>query len=85
MVMPVYKALKSGKQMPKVKFTWGSEDRLCDNNDLALSMYRKLGLDFDSEVIPGYKHEWDFWDLALRKAIKDWLPIRHSVIYPEEG
>ncbi len=85
MVMPVYKALTSGKQMPKVKFTWGSEDRLCDNNGLALEMYRKLGLDLDFEVIPGYKHEWDFWDLALRNAIKDWLPIRHSVIYPEEG
>jgi uncharacterized LabA/DUF88 family protein len=41
-----------------------------------------LGCDVYREEVPGYKHEWDFWDLTLRKAIKDWLPIRHSVIYP---
>ena len=49
-------------------------------------MYEKLGLKLEkAEEVPGYKHEWDFWDLALRKALKEWLPIRHSAIYPDEA
>ena len=28
-------------------------------------------------------HEWDLWDETLRIAIKDWLPIKHQILYPE--
>jgi len=38
-----------------------------------------------AELVPGYGHEWDFWDLTLRKALREWLPLRRSVIYPDEG
>lgn len=43
------------------------------------------GYDVFYEEIPGYAHEWDFWDLALRKALDEWLPIRHDVLLPEQA
>ena len=45
---------------------------------------KSLGYDTLYEEVPGYGHEWDFWDLTLRKAIKEWLPIKHEAIYPED-
>ena len=45
---------------------------------------QKLGFKASMLELPGYKHEWDFWDLILRKAIGEWLPVRHSAIYPGE-
>ena len=44
----------------------------------------ELGLDYFYEEVPGYKHEWDFWDMQLRKALKEWLPLRHAPIYEGE-
>ena len=43
---------------------------------------KELGYSVYFEEIPGYVHEWDFWDLALRKALKEWLPLRRSILYP---
>ena len=43
-----------------------------------------MGLDYFYEEVPGYKHEWDFWDMQLRKALKEWLPLRHAPIYEGE-
>ena len=51
---------------------------------LCLDFYEFMGLPLYYEEVPGYKHEWDFWDLTLKKALKEWLPLRHSAIYPEE-
>lgn len=41
------------------------------------------GYDVLYEEFPDYGQEWDFWDLSLRKAFKEWFPIRHDVIFPE--
>ena len=39
-----------------------------------------LLLDVFYEEVPGYQHEWDFWDLSLQKAICSWLPILHREV-----
>ena len=76
--------LKSGKPVPKYFFTCGMDDFAFENAEKAAQFMKETGYDVYWEAVPGYKHEWDFWDLTLRKAINEWLPIRHSVIYPGE-
>ena len=44
---------------------------------------RELTSNNTYEEVPNYTHEWDFWDLTLRKMLYDWLPIRHDVLLPE--
>ena len=74
----------AGKQMPKFFFTCGSADPLAYKDYLTTSAkVKELGCDVFTEEVPGYKHEWDFWDLSLRKALNEWLPLRRSIIMPE--
>lgn len=42
----------------------------------------EYGYDVAYEEIPGYAHEWAFWDLALKKALDEKLPIKNDVILP---
>ena len=84
MAVAAYHIIKSGADLPQLFFSWGGDDHMVSDIKLGLAMYDKLGLKYFSEEVPGYRHEWDFWDLTLRKALKEWLPIRHSVIYPGE-
>ena len=78
--------VKAGKDMPEFFFTVGTADEGAypDSTTTAQHMIG-LGCKVHFEAVPGYKHEWDFWDLSLRKALNHWLPIRHSVIYPDEA
>ncbi|MBR6424513.1 MAG: hypothetical protein IKS29_00990 [Oscillospiraceae bacterium] len=79
------KNVADGKPLPKMYLTCGGNDAMAlvsvkDTHDYLTG----LGYDSTYVEIPGYGHEWDFWDLTLRNTIRDWLPIRHSVIYPEK-
>jgi len=85
MAIPIYNILKEGKtDLPKFFFTCGGDDGLIRDLKPALKFYEKLGMPYFYEEVPGYKHEWDFWDLSLRKALNEWLPIRHAPIYPDK-
>lgn len=76
--------VKAGISLPQFYFACGLDDFALPRCRQGYEELTKLGCKTHMEEIPGYKHEWDFWDLILRKAIKEWLPIRHRVIYPGE-
>ncbi len=78
------KNVEEGKPLPKMFMTVGDKDFTMEGMRKCRTYLEGLGYDVLYEEVPGYGHEWDFWDLTLRKALKEWLPIRHSVIYPEE-
>lgn len=83
MAIPFYEILKKGTEgLPQFFFTCGGDDVLINDIEPALKFYKKMGLDIFYEQIPGYKHEWDFWDMQLRKGLDQWLPIKKDVIYP---
>jgi S-formylglutathione hydrolase FrmB len=75
---------EAGVELPKMYLTAGDKDFVLEGVRKCRDYLTELGYDLTYEEVPGYGHEWDFWDLTLRKAIKEWLPIRHSVIYPEK-
>jgi putative tributyrin esterase len=73
---------EQNKLLPKFFFTVGDKDFAVEGVKDSYDYLTGLGYDTYYELVPGYAHEWDFWDLTLRKAIREWLPIRHSIIYP---
>lgn len=78
------KNVEEGKLLPKIFMNGGSEDIALQQVRDTRDYLQGLGYDLTYEEVPGYGHEWDLWDLTLRKTIKEWLPIRHSAIYPNE-
>jgi putative tributyrin esterase len=77
--------IKSGKACPKLYFTCGGDDIPAVTNVKASRDYfARLGYETVYTEIPGYRHEWDFWDLALRKALYEWLPIERKVLRPDQ-
>ncbi len=76
---------QEGTPLPRMFFTCGSEDKLAlPGCRKAVDFLTELGCDVFYEEVPGYRHEWDFWDLSLRKAISGWLPLRKKPILPGE-
>lgn len=69
-----------GKNLPKIIMTCGGNDFIRPFAYACRDQLKEYGYDVMYEEVPGYAHEWDFWDLSLRKALNEWLPIRHDVI-----
>lgn len=75
--------VEQGKKLPKFFLTVGDTDFAREGVEDAHQYLAGLGYDTFFELVPGYGHEWAFWDLTLKKALEQWLPIRHDVIYPK--
>ncbi len=77
------RAVDQGKPLPEYFFACGSDDFALPRCRYGYEALTQLGFKTHFLEVPGYKHEWDFWDMILRKAIAEWLPIRHKVLYPD--
>jgi len=75
--------VEEGKKLPKFFLTVGDQDFAREHVEDACQLLTSLGYDTYFELVPGYAHEWSFWDLTLKKALDHWLPIRRDIIYPE--
>ena len=73
-----------GRVLPEFFITCGSSDEILDIAVEAKDHLTRLGYNVFYEETPGCGHNWDYWDMILRKAIYEWLPIRHTAIYPGE-
>lgn len=74
--------LAQGKPMPKFYFACGGDDFALTTVRKAHEHLKSLGYDTQLEEIPGYGHEWDFWDLYIRKAIGELFPLIRKPILP---
>lgn len=73
---PLWNAKKlaaSGKELPELYLACGTKDSLYAPNIHLRDALVDLGYDVTWDEAP-YGHEWDFWDLEVKKAI-DWLPL----------
>lgn len=87
MAIPIYNILKDPEKkanLPKMFFSIGGDDRIVPDLLQCLKFYNKMGMPYFYEEVPGYKHEWDFWDLTLRKALGDWLGLKHGPVTIEK-
>lgn len=69
------------RELPKFMISVGNKDFALDNCREARDYLVGLGYDVTYEEIPGYGHEWDFWDLTVKKMINEWLPLKNKPIY----
>ena len=65
--------------LPRLFFACGQEDVLLYRQYTAFQKHcLEIGLDADWFSLPGYAHEWRFWDIAIQKALDLFgiLPVR---------
>jgi putative tributyrin esterase len=58
-------------KLPRLMFACGEEDPLIYRNLLKFKKHcEEIGLnDIKWYTLPGYKHEWKFWDKAIQEAL----------------
>lgn len=76
------KKLKNGVSMPKLIFATGSGDRGFPHYTPVIDKLENMGIPVTRHFVDGDGHSWDFWDNTLRLALRELLPVRHSVILP---
>ena len=69
-----------GERLPKFLFTCGENDAALKRTSETAEYLVSLGAEAELESVPGYSHEWDFWDLALKRAITQKFALRRDVI-----
>lgn len=72
--------VREGRPLPTFIMACGEGDPIAYNASVYGAGYLKeLGYDVLPFTLPGYRHEWDFWEICMRKAFSEWLPCRHKV------
>lgn len=74
---------EAGKPIPKIYMACGTEDGLLTANQDMAAFLKEQGASVTYEEGPG-GHEWDFWDMYIKKAI-DWLPTENAGLGVNSG
>ena len=56
-------------KLPRLMFACGEDDFLYENFKAFRAHCEETGLPAEWLTLPGYKHEWRFWDLAIQRAL----------------
>lgn len=62
-------AVANGVDLPRLFFASGMDDHLYPAFVHFQRHAEEIGLQAEFLSVPGYKHEWRFWDLAIQKAL----------------
>jgi S-formylglutathione hydrolase FrmB len=82
----VRKNVTDGRPLPKMIFACGEEDNIAYVSSVYGSqLMAELGYDVTSFTLPGYRHEWDFWEICMRKAFSEWLPCKKKTTSETSG
>ena len=72
-----------GRPLPKFILACGEEDNIAWNNHVhAVELMEELGLEYIDFHLPGYRHEWDFWEICLRRVFPEWMKLPHKPLSP---
>jgi len=67
------KLLAEGRKLPKLYMACGDGDFLYQSNLKFRDYLRSVGADLTWEELPGYGHEWRFWNIEIERFL-DWIP-----------
>lgn len=62
--------------LPNIYIAVGEDDFVLETVRKDKDALKRLGYDFVYEEAPGHGHDWDFWDLYLKKTFYEWLPLK---------
>lgn len=63
----------NGIDVPWMYITVGSKDPILEEDKPFIQKMKKLHIEGYFKIVPGYDHEWEFWDLELRYFL-DMIP-----------
>ena len=66
------KCVADGKKVPQIYVACGENDFLYEANKEFVKQLEALGLKPTVDFVPGYAHEWRFWNLEVEKFL-DWI------------
>lgn len=69
------------RELPEFFMTIGDKDFLLKTVRGDHEYLDSLGYKVNYEEVPGFGHQWEFWDLSLEKALNKWLPLKNEPIY----
>ena len=73
----------AGRPLPRFLMACGEEDNIAwEAHENGVQIMRELGCDFLDFHLPGYRHEWDFWEICMRKAFSEWFPLKKKPLSP---
>lgn len=67
------KALEEGKKLPPMYIACGEDDFLYEMNRKYKDMLEEKKVDVTWVSLPGYAHEWRFWNMQAEEFLK-WIP-----------
>jgi putative tributyrin esterase len=67
--------------VPKIYIGVGENDFIRDVVRKDRDALKQLGYNFSYEEAPGLGHDWDFWDLYIKKALYEWLPLKKKPLF----
>lgn len=70
--------------VPQLFMACGTNDSLLAPNHVLRDYFRELGISVDYYE-DAYGHEWDFWNLMITKAIREWLPLSKASDIVDSG
>ena len=72
---------ETGRPLPKMILCSGEDDIIAyEGTKTGIAALTELGYDVTGFILPGYKHEWDFWEICLRKAFSEWLGLERRTV-----
>jgi putative tributyrin esterase len=64
--------------LPELYFSTGGNDGVLKGLEPFMEYAKKIGLEATFEIIPGYSHEWRFWDLAIENTLNHFGIVRDA-------
>ena len=72
--------VEKGRPLPTFVMACGEGDPIAyHSNRYGTKFLSELGYPVIPFTIPNHRHEWDFWEICMKKAFSEWLPLRHKV------
>jgi putative tributyrin esterase len=72
---------KQNISLPQMYLACGTEDFILPICRESRQLLEELGYKLKYVEEPGYAHQWEFWDLYIRKVIDEWLPLKKQPIF----
>ncbi len=72
---------ETGRPLPKMILCSGEDDIIAyEGTKTGIRVLTEFGYEVTGFLLPGYKHEWDFWEICLRKAFGEWLGLERRPV-----
>ena len=70
----------AGVEFPKLYMVCGSREFIRERVEGDVKALRELGVEVEYELAEGYDHNFDMWDVYLRKTLREYLPLKREIL-----